>query len=181
MSLQTLLSEVSSGISNCWDCELAYNRRHAVPGTGPIPADLAIVGEAPGWKEDGSGLPFQGPAGELLTNLLNGIGIDREDVFICNVINCKPPKNRDPKQGELEACRHWLWDQLDLAAPKVVLAAGRYASLAFANTTPKNVRGTAMHMGGVIYYFCYHPAAALHNPKVKPELEQQFKELATLL
>lgn len=162
---------------------MGMERKKAVPGEGPRNAKVAFIGEAPGWQEDKTGRPFRGQAGQVLDEELQRIGLERPTVFILNVLNCKPARNRDPKPSELEPCSTWVRSQLDcLYELQVVVALGRYASLYLCpSEKPKDIRGTARRVDGLTHLFLFHPAAALHNPKQRPELSKGFDLLRTLL
>lgn len=178
----TLYGSIQSGIRDCARCSLARTRRNAVPGYGNVNAKVLLIGEAPGYQEDNSGEPFIGDAGNLLDKLLDGIGLDREDVFICNVVNCRPPNNRDPKQNELKECKSWLDEQIELVNPSIIVALGRFASLALCpGHAPKEIRGTARWADGRVHLFLFHPAAALHNPGLRPEMAEGFELLKSLI
>ena len=121
------LSQLHEEITHCTRCELSKNRTRAVPGEGPENATLLFIGEAPGWHEDQQGRPFVGPAGKYLEELLASIGLKREQVYIANIIKCRPPSNRDPLPGEIQACNKWLARQIELIHPKMIVTLGRYS------------------------------------------------------
>jgi len=174
-------------ILTCTKCGLHKYRKNAVPGEGRINATLMFVGEAPGAHEDEEGRPFVGAAGKLLTQLIESIGLKREDVYITNVIKCRPPGNRDPTDDEIEACSPYLVKQIVMIKPKVIVALGRHsARFLFTSAGLKWSSMTAMH--GRVYdvevfgvkarlVATYHPAAALYYPKLKPELERDFQTI----
>ena len=173
---------VQGRIRSCQACGLAKGRRNAVPGAGFSDADVVLVGESPGFKEDQTGKPFVGEAGEFLDVLLGEARLKRRSVFIMNTINCRPPRNRDPKQDELKQCNRWLVEQIAIVKPKVILAMGRFASLSFVpELRPRDIRGTARKQDGRTYFFTYHPAAALHNPALRTELLREFKDFGDVL
>lgn len=147
-----------------------------MPGTGPCPADVMIVGEAPGFNEDMQGKPFVGAAGKLLDTLLGQIGLSRESVFITNVLKCRPPQNRDPMPHEAEACLPYLRRQFKLVQPKVVLVLGRHAlERMLPGVGPiSRVHGQLHERSGVAFVPLYHPAAALHNGSLVNELQRDF-------
>jgi uracil-DNA glycosylase family 4 len=147
-----------------------------VPGVGPCPADVMIVGEAPGFNEDRQGEPFVGAAGKLLDTLLARISLSRSEVFITNVLKCRPPMNRDPMPNEAEACSPYLARQLQLIKPKVVLILGRHAleRLMPGQGSISRVHGSLIKRGDVAYVPLYHPAAALHNGSLVADLEHDF-------
>ncbi|HXN78684.1 MAG TPA: uracil-DNA glycosylase [Candidatus Dormibacteraeota bacterium] len=167
----------------CTKCGLHATRTQAVPGTGPCPADIMIVGEAPGFNEDRQGEPFVGAAGKLLDTLLARIGLSRADVFITNVLKCRPPMNRDPMPNEAESCSPYLKRQLELVRPKVVLILGRHAleRLMPGQGSITRVHGTLVKRGGVAYVPLYHPAAALHNGALVADLEHDFDRVKAYL
>ncbi len=162
---------------------LHATRTQAVPGVGPCPADIMIVGEAPGFNEDRQGEPFVGAAGHLLDTLLARIGLGRADVYITNVLKCRPPQNRDPMPNEVESCSPYLARQLALIKPKVVLILGRHAleRLLPGQGSISRVHGSLVRRGDVAYVPLYHPAAALHNGALVADLEQDFDRVKAYL
>jgi uracil-DNA glycosylase family 4 len=181
------LVEVYREASGCVRCPLSESRTKVVFGAGDADADLMFVGEAPGADEDRQGLPFVGRAGALLNELLAGIELRREDVFIANVLKCRPPGNRDPQPAEIEACRPYLFSQAELIEPKVVATLGNFATkLLTGNPTGiTRVRGAPqVHRLGARTVFIFpllHPAAALRTPKMRETLEADFAALRELL
>ena len=178
-SLEVLHAEVRA----CVKCGLHATRTQAVPGVGPCPADIMIVGEAPGFNEDRQGEPFVGAAGHLLDTLLARIGLGRSDVYITNVLKCRPPQNRDPMPNEVESCSPYLARQLALIKPKVVLILGRHAleRLLPGQGSISRVHGSLVRRGDVAYVPLYHPAAALHNGALVADLEQDFDRVKAYL
>ncbi len=176
------LTELCHEIANCQDCELAKHRTKVVPGEGPEKADLLFIGEAPGWHEDQQGRPFVGPAGGFLDQLLASVGLRREEVYIANVIKCRPPQNRDPLPTEIQACRKWLDRQIEIIHPRMVITLGRY-SLAryFPNESISKIHGKARKLGDVIYYPMYHPAAALHQGNLRQIIEADMLRIPKIL
>jgi uracil-DNA glycosylase len=170
-------------IRSCKNCGLHATRTQAVPGVGPSPADIMIVGEAPGFNEDRQGEPFVGAAGKLLDTLLARIGLSRADVYITNVLKCRPPMNRDPMPNEAEACSPYLKRQLELVQPKVVLILGRHAleRLMPGQGSISRVHGSLVRRGDVAYVPLYHPAAALHNGALVADLEHDFDRVKAYL
>jgi uracil-DNA glycosylase len=156
------LREVALG---CPRCRLAETRRHVVFGEGSAAAQVVVVGEAPGADEDRTGRPFVGPAGKLLTLLLASVGLAREEVYICNVLKCRPPGNRNPQPDEIEACSPYLLRQIELIRPQVVLACGTFAAQTLLRTTVSigQLRGRVHEYQGVPLVPTYHPAALLRN------------------
>ena len=176
------LRELYEEIALCEDCELSRHRSRVVPGDGSEEASILFIGEAPGWYEDQQGLPFVGPAGHFLDELLGSIGLSRRDVYIANVVKCRPPANRDPLPSEMRACRKWLDRQIELLQPKVIVTLGRY-SLAqfFPGDSIGKVRGTARKKEGRIYFVMYHPAAALHQQSLRRIIEEDMLKIPSLL
>jgi uracil-DNA glycosylase family 4 len=179
----SVLAELYQKIAACRDCEeLAKARTQTVPGEGPENAQLVFIGEAPGFHEDQQGRPFVGQAGQFLEQLLNSIGMKRSDVYICNVIKCRPPGNRDPLPTEIKNCQKWLDQQLELLSPKMVVTLGRY-SLAkfFPGETISKIHGKARRQGNVLYFAMYHPAAALHQQSLRQTIEADMLKIPPLL
>jgi uracil-DNA glycosylase family 4 len=183
LSATTELHKLHETIRSCKNCGLHATRTQAVPGVGPCPADLMIVGEAPGFNEDRQGEPFVGAAGKLLDTLLARIGLSRADVYITNVLKCRPPMNRDPMPNEAEACSPYLEQQLALIKPKVVLILGRHAleRLMPGQGSISRIHGSLIRRGDVAYIPLYHPAAALHNGSLVADLEHDFDQLKRYL
>jgi DNA polymerase len=174
-------------VSSCERCPLSATRTKPVFGAGDADADLMFVGEAPGAEEDRQGLPFVGRAGQLLSQLLAGIGLSRDDVFITNVLKSRPPGNRDPQPTEIEACHPYLMRQVDLIEPKVIATLGNFATKLITGSRVgiTRVRGTPqVHeiAGRTVFVFpLLHPAAALRTPSLVETLEGDFRSLAELL
>ena len=169
-------------IHSCTSCTLSQQRITAVPGEGRLDADIMFVGEGPGFHEDQQGRPFVGSAGKLLEDLLASIGMKREDVYITNMIKCRAPNNRDPLPGEIEACRPYLDEQLNMIAPKVVVTLGRYSlGKFFPDQSIGKAHGKPRTWNGMIVYPVYHPAAALRNSKLRIVLENDFGALPLIL
>jgi DNA polymerase len=181
------LVEVYREASGCTLCPLAETRTKVVFGAGNADADLMFIGEAPGAEEDRRGLPFVGRAGGLLNELLGEIGLDRDSVFIANTLMCRPPGNRDPQPGELEACRPYLLEKVRLIEPKVIVTLGNFATkLITANQTGiTKVRGKPqLHQLGertVRVFPILHPAAALRTPGLRATMSEDFATLGRLL
>jgi len=176
------LPELYEEIEICQDCELARYRIKVVPGEGDEDAELLFIGEAPGWHEDQQGRPFVGPAGGFLEQLLASIKLTREQVYIANVIKCRPPSNRDPLPSEIQACRKWLDRQIEIIQPRMIITLGRY-SLAryFPNESISKVHGKARRMGDIICYPMYHPAAALHQGTLRQIIEADMLQIPRVL
>ena len=176
------LARLCQEIIACRVCELAEYRTKVVPGEGAEDADLLLIGEAPGWHEDQQGRPFVGPAGQFLDQLLASIGLHREEVYIANVIKCRPPQNRDPLPAEMQSCRKWLDRQIEIIQPQVIVTLGRY-SLAqyFPNQSIGKIHGKPRKLGDVIYYPMYHPAAALHQGSLRKTIETDMLKIPQIL
>jgi len=176
------LTELCREIANCQNCGLAKHRTNVVPGEGPEDADLLFIGEAPGWHEDQQGRPFVGPAGGFLDHLLASIGLKREEVYIANVIKCRPPQNRDPLPAEIQACRKWLDRQVEIIHPKMIITLGRY-SLAkyFPNESIGKIHGKERRLSDCVIYPMYHPAAALHQGSLRQIIEADMLKIPQIL
>jgi len=153
-----------------------------VPGEGNPNADIVFIGEGPGFYEDQQARPFVGPAGKFLDELLASIGLNRGDVFICNVLKCRPPGNRDPLPGEMEACKPWLDAQLETINPRVIVTLGRYSMTRyFPGQSISKIHGQPRKLGETLVVPMYHPAAALHQASLRRTIEQDFKKLPEIL
>lgn len=177
------LAVVHSEIVKCTKCDLHKSRKNAVPGDGPTDAKIMFVGEGPGQNEDEQGRPFVGAAGKLLTELLDSIGLRRPDVFITNIVKCRPPNNRAPRKPEIEACNPYLASQIDLIKPRIICPLGTPAitTLLGGEFTATKSHGKPISKGLVIFLPMYHPAAALYDANLKEVLEADFKILGRLL
>jgi len=176
------LSELYEEIALCQQCEIAKHRTKVVPGEGAEDADILFIGEAPGWHEDQQGRPFVGPAGLYLDQLLASINLKREQVYIANVIKCRPQGNRDPLPSEIRNCRKWLERQIELICPKMIVTLGRYSmAMFFPNKSISKIHGTAQKRDNVIYYAMYHPAAALHQQSLRRAIEEDMLKIPSLL
>ena len=176
------LRALAQQIAVCPKCELAKTRTHAVPGEGNPSADIVFIGEGPGFYEDQQALPFVGPAGKFLDELLASIGLRRADVFICNVLKCRPPDNRDPLPGEIAACKPWLDEQIEIIRPKVIVTLGRFSmSRYFPGQSIGKIHGQSKKLGDLIVVPMYHPAAALHQASLRRTIEQDFQKLPAIL
>jgi len=176
------LLQLYKEISVCPDCELSTTRTHAVPGEGRPDAEIVFIGEAPGYYEDQQARPFVGPAGQFLDQLLASIGLKRQDVYICNIIKCRPPNNRDPLPGEIQACHKWLERQLELIRPKLVVTLGRYSLAKYFPSEPiSRLHGQERRVGDLVVVPMYHPAAALHQGSLRHIIETDFKKLPAIL
>jgi DNA polymerase len=163
------LADIATLVADCTKCKLCESRSHTVPGEGPTDARLVVVGEGPGRTEDETGRPFVGKAGELLTKILGAIDFRREQVFICNVVKCRPPENRLPQYDEIAACVPYLFRQIELLKPAVILAMGGTAAQTLLNTKQSlgALRNQVHRFRGIPVIVTYHPAALLRNPNWK--------------
>ncbi len=176
------LTSLYQEIARCKQCELAKFRHNVVPGEGAEDTNIVFIGEAPGWHEDQQGRPFVGAAGHFLEELLASIRLKREEVYICNVIKCRPPENRDPLPVEIKACQPWLDRQLELIHPKLIVTLGRYSMARFfPGETISKVHGKARRQGDAIYYAMYHPAAALHQQSLRQTIQADMLKIPSLL
>jgi len=187
VAADTELHAYGDEIADCTRCALAGGRTQVVFGSGDPASDLMFVGEAPGFHEDKQGIPFVGAAGNLLDQLLGGIGLTRADVYVANVLKCRPPGNRDPMPDEIEACEGHLWKQIELIKPRVVATLGNFATklLSGRPTGITRVHGQEQEttLGGrrVLLYPIYHPAAALYTPRMLEVLKADFARIPELL
>ena len=176
------LDRVAFLVRNCTDCPLASGRTHAVPGEGNPQADVMFIGEAPGFQEDRQGRPFVGPAGKLLDGLLASIGTNRDDVFIANMVKCRPPDNRDPDPGELAACTKFLDRQIELVNPKLIVTLGRFAfGRYFPGEGITKARGRLREKDGRKIFPVLHPAAVLRRDELRPTMIEDFKAISEIL
>ena len=178
----TGLDVIHQAIRSCQDCNLHLGRTNAVPGEGSPHAEIMFIGEGPGYNEDKQARPFVGPAGQFLNELLSSIGLRREDVFITNMVKCRPPNNRDPFPGEIEACSHYLDEQIEAIKPKIIVPLGRHALARwFPNESIGKLRAKPKQFGEITLFPLYHPAAALHNGGLRGTIEDDFAKLGALL
>ncbi|MBM4445006.1 MAG: uracil-DNA glycosylase [Chloroflexi bacterium] len=176
------LTDLCNEIAGCRQCDLAKQRNRVVPGEGAEDATIAFIGEAPGWHEDQQGRPFVGPAGQFLDELLASIGMKRQQVYICNVLKCRPPGNRDPLPMEVKTCQQWLDRQLALIRPRMIVTLGRYSMARFfPGETISKIHGKARREGGIIHYAMYHPAAALHQQALRDTIKADMRRIPALL
>lgn len=177
-----LLEQVADEVVVCTKCKLHLSRKLAVPGEGPADAELMFIGEGPGFHENEQGLPFVGAAGNFLEELLGSIGLSREQVFITNIVKCRPPGNRDPQAPEIESCSDYLERQIQAINPKVIVTLGRFSMARFfTNARISNIHGRARRVGGRLIVPMYHPAAALHQPSLRKTIEADFARLPQLV
>lgn len=176
------LTDLYKQIVVCTNCELHRTRVKGVPGEGPENAKIMFIGEGPGFNENQQGRPFVGAAGQFLEALLKSIGLKRSDVYICNVVKCRPPDNRDPLPAEIAACKDYLDRQIALIKPKLIVTLGRFSMAPyFPGESISKVHGQARKRGEQVVVAMFHPAAALHQPKYKTEIEADFKKLPQYL
>ena len=178
----SVLSELYAAIALCQQCEMAKYRTKVVPGEGAEDAGILFIGEAPGWHEDQQGRPFVGPAGLYLDELLASINLKREQVYIANVIKCRPTGNRDPLPSEIHNCRKWLERQIELIRPRMIVTLGRYSmAMFFPGKSISKIHGTAQKRDNIIYYAMYHPAAALHQQSLRQTIGADMLKIPSLL
>jgi len=178
----TTLADLAREVSICKKCALAQGRTRAVPGEGPENAALMFIGEGPGFHEDQQGRPFVGAAGQFLDELLQSIGLQRADVYITNVVKCRPPGNRDPQPEEIGACQPYLDRQIALIKPQVIVTLGRYSmARAFPYEKISAIHGKPRKVGEIVYVPMFHPAAALHQPSLRNTVEEDFARLPGIL
>jgi len=170
------LKDVYNEALNCKKCALHNGRKNVVFGSGNEKADIMFIGEAPGYHEDIQGEPFVGVAGKLLTKLLDSVELKREQVYIANVIKCKPPQNRDPLAEEIDICKEYLYAQIDFIDPQIICTLGNFATklILKKNVGITGVRGKLFRVGNKLVLPIYHPAAALYTPSYLPSLERDF-------
>ena len=173
------LEDIREDLGDCKRCQLAKTRSRIVFGAGSVGADLVFVGEAPGFEEDRQGLPFVGRAGQLLTKIIESIGLKRDDIYICNVLKCRPPNNRNPEPIEVETCSPFLQRQLKVIRPKVVCCLGTFAAqTVLGMKVPiSKLRGQFHDIDGVRYIATFHPAYLLRNPQKKREVWEDMKQI----
>ncbi len=176
------LSIIAAEVRVCPKCPLALTRTKAVPGEGPANADLMLIGEGPGMNEDKQGRPFVGASGQFLTELLQQAGYKREEVFITNVVKCRPPGNRDPQPNEISACAEYLDRQIAVINPKVIVTLGRFSMARyFPGAKISAIHGQAKYIDGRTIVPMFHPAAALHQPALRQNIEEDFRKLKQII
>jgi len=172
------LVEIAQEIRQCQKCDLAGKRKNAVPGEGPSNAEIMLIGEGPGFYENEQGRPVVGQAGKFLNELLENGGLKREDVFITNVVKCRPPDNRDPQDVELAACAGYLKRQIESINPLIILTLGRFSMARYFQTAKISaIHGRASWVGQRLIVAMYHPAAGLHQPNLKTDIMHDFSLL----
>ncbi len=178
MDSADVLKEVAAQVAICEKCSLHLSRKKAVPGEGPVSVELMFIGEGPGFYENEQGRPFVGQSGKFLDELLASAGVTREDVFITNVVKCRPPGNRDPLPDELASCKGYLERQIEALNPRVIVTLGRFSMAHFLpNARISSAHGKATWVNGRLVVAMYHPAAALRQFSLKETVLQDFAHL----
>ncbi len=183
MTAVETLQLIAQEVRTCTRCALHKGRTRAVPGEGPPDAKIMLIGEGPGYHEDRQGRPFVGPSGQFLNELLALAGLKRSDVFIGNVVKCRPPQNRDPQPEEIQACTEaYLFRQIEAINPRVIVTLGRFSmSLFLPGERIMRIHGQPRSVGGRLIVPMLHPAAALHQPQNRPLIEADFQRLPAIL
>ena len=179
--------EFEKQVKKCTKCRLSEKRLNVVPGEGNHHAEIMFIGEGPGKNEDEQGRPFVGAAGKFLTELIESIDLTRDEVYIANVVKCRPPNNRDPLPDEVETCWPWLKLQIELIKPKIVVLLGRHSLARFLPSARisadhgRALRKNFEDLGKIVFFPCYHPAAALYNGGLRSTLQRDFKKIPKIL
>ncbi|MFZ3070981.1 MAG: uracil-DNA glycosylase [Anaerolineaceae bacterium] len=182
MQAEEQIQSIRTQIQNCQECPLFVGRFKSVPGEGPATSQIMFIGEGPGYNENEQGKPFVGQAGKFLDELLAHAGLARSEVFITNVVKCRPPNNRDPEPAELSACRKYLDAQIETINPSVIVTLGRFSMARFINNGKiSQIHGYPRKVDGRTIVTMYHPAAALHQPDLRQPLLDDFARLRKLL
>ncbi len=182
MNRAAVAEVLSARVRECDLCPLARTRTHAVPGEGLLTAEVMFIGEAPGMNEDRQGRPFVGQAGQFLNELLAAAGLSRGDVYICNVLKCRPPNNRDPLPGEIDACRDYLDEQIELVDPLLIVTLGRFSMARwFPGQSISRIHGKVSEFGRRLVAPMYHPAAALHQQALRDTIIRDFQALPDVI
>ena len=176
------LDAIRKNVISCTRCELSKTRTNAVPGVGHIETGIVFIGEAPGRNEDLQGSPFVGTAGKILSEALEYAGFVREDIYITNVVKCRPPNNRRPNKQEMESCATYLQKELEIIQPKIICVLGNtaFGSLLGGKEITKN-RGKIMRKHGYLYFVTLHPAAIIYNQELRQILKEDLKTLHSIL
>jgi uracil-DNA glycosylase len=178
MTAEETISKIANEVSDCTKCALHESRKKSVPGDGPANAEIMFIGEGPGFHENEQGHPFVGASGKFLDQLLAQAGVTRADVFIANVVKCRPPGNRDPLPDELAACDTYLEAQIQSINPSIIVTLGRFSmNKFFPDAKISAVHGQMQKVGGRFVIPMFHPAAALHQPALKPSILGDFAKL----
>jgi uracil-DNA glycosylase len=180
--MSTEIDDLRKTVISCTACELSKSRTNAVPGSGSIKTEIMFIGEAPGRIEDIQGMPFVGTAGKILSEALVYAGFMREDVYITNVVKCRPPDNRRPNKQEMDSCNSYLRKELEIIQPKIICILGNtaFGSLLNGNTITKN-RGKIIRRNGQLYFVTIHPAAIIYNQNLRQVLKDDLKTLSGIL
>ena len=182
MNVEETLAQIAGEVSACTSCTLHKTRKKSVPGEGPANSEIMFIGEGPGMNENEQGRPFVGAAGSFLNQLLAQAGLKREDVWIGNVVKCRPPENRDPMPEELAACNVYLERQIEALNPSIIVTLGRFSMGKFMpGAKISAVHGQMRRVGNRFVIAMFHPAAALHNINIKPQILADFAKLPQLL
>jgi uracil-DNA glycosylase len=182
MSAEEILAQVAKEVSVCQKCALYHSRKKSVPGEGPANAEIMFIGEGPGFHENEQGRPFVGAAGQFLDELLAQAGLKRSEVWIGNVVKCRPPGNRDPLPEELEACNEYQERQIAAINPKIIITLGRFSMAKYMpGAKISSVHGQMRRMGDRFVIAMFHPAAALHQAALKPAILKDFAQLPNML
>ncbi len=172
------LADIAAEVIACQRCPLAATRTNAVPGNGDPSSPYLFIGEAPGFHEDAQGLPFVGNAGGVLNRLIEGIGLQREEVFVTNIVKCRPPDNRDPEPAEIDACSDYLRRQIDVMAPDAIVTLGRFSMNHFLpGERISRIHGSSRLVDDRVIIPMYHPAASLHQPSLAQTLTDDFRRI----
>jgi uracil-DNA glycosylase len=176
------IDSLRNAVISCAACELSKSRTNAVPGSGSINAEIVFIGEAPGRTEDIQGMPFVGTAGKILSEALAYAGFTREDVYITNIVKCRPPDNRRPNRQEMDSCNNYLQKELEIIRPKIICILGNtaFGSLLNGNAITKN-RGKIIRRNDKLYFVTIHPAAIIYNPDLRQILKDDLKALYCIL
>ncbi len=178
------LGVIANEVKVCQKCRLGKTRTQAVPGVGDPEAEVLFVGEAPGYQEDQKGIPFCGPAGKFLDEMLASVSLDRDKVFIANVIQCRPPENRDPEDDEKNACWPYLQKQIEIINPKLIVCLGRHSMMRLipGQASISKIHGKPLRRpDGRVYLPLYHPSAALHNGSLRPVQLEDFSKIPSII
>lgn len=187
MAKKEQLDRLDALMGMCSNCALRESCNRVVPGEGNPEAEIMLIGEAPGKKEDETGRPFVGAAGKFLDEMLAAIKLRREDIYIANVVKCRPPENRDPTPEEIETCWPWLEQQIEIIDPKIIVTLGRHSLGRFfpymkiSETHGKAFRKELPNIGKRVFYALYHPAAALYNGSMRETLIKDFKKIPKIV
>jgi uracil-DNA glycosylase len=182
ITIQRSIADVAAEVRSCERCNLHKGRKLAVPGEGPAPCDLMFIGEGPGFHENEQGRPFVGAAGKFLEQLLGSIGLTRQQVFITNVVKCRPPANRDPLPEEMAACGSFLDEQIGVINPKIVVTLGRFSMARwFQGESISRIHGQPRKFANLWVFPCFHPAAALHQERFRALIEADFLKIPDIL